>query len=297
MSDLHDRLRRQRRDPPRAVTSPEPRAASGRPLPEWLRRNLGARSATTMGAAATTGVDAVVDEPLELVSAPGGWCARTRDFRVEHRHGDWPLGDVLVVDRDFAARFTGDDALLGFDFRNAVYLDIEATGLSGGAGTIPFLVALGTFEETSFRLWQGFLRGPEDEAALLDEVARRVRAASGVVSFFGKSYDRHRLEDKMRLYGIAPPFDATPHLDLYHPLARLVKGTLPDAKLQRLERELCGVTRSDDLPGSFAPAAWFDFLRRRPHRLEDVFRHNEDDVLSLVVLAAHLGSTERGARA
>src|SRR5262249_35228449 len=61
-----------------------------------------------------------------------------------------------------------------------------------------------------------------------------------------------------------------------------------DARLRTLERELCAVEREDDLPGSRAPAAWFDFLHGRPHELEGVFRHNRDDVLSLVALAAHL---------
>ena len=42
-----------------------------------------------------------------------------------------------------------------------------------------------------------------------------------------------------------------------------------------------------------APAAWFDFLAERPHRLEGVFRHNRDDVLSLVTLGAHLGGVLR----
>ncbi|MHC4263412.1 MAG: ribonuclease H-like domain-containing protein, partial [Planctomycetota bacterium] len=46
--------------------------------------------------------------------------------------------------------------------------------------------------------------------------------------------------------------------------------------------------REDDLPGSFAPAAWFDYQAGRPHLLEDVFKHNLDDVLSLVTLTAHV---------
>ena len=68
-----------------------------------------------------------------------------------------------------------------------------------------------------------------------------------------------------------------------------LRGAYRDQRLATFEGELCGVAREDDLPGSLAPAAWFDFLAERPHRLEAVFRHNELDVLSLVVLAAHLG--------
>ena len=96
------------------------------------------------------------------------------------------------------------------------------------------------------------------------------------------------------IQGVAPPFAERPHLDLYHPFRRLtsggrVEGRLPDGKLQTMERALCGLARPDDLPGSLAPAAWFDFVAGRAHRLEGVFRHNRDDVLSLVTLAAYLG--------
>ncbi len=139
-------------------------------------------------------------------------------------------------------------------------------------------------------------RGPEEEASLLATTAARIRASDGLVTFFGKSFDRHRLQDKMRVHGIEPPFAGRAHLDLYHPLKRLYAGAFPDGRLATLERALCGVERERDLPGSFAPAAWFDFLAGRPHLLEEVFRHNYDDVKSLVTLAAHLGSARAGAR-
>jgi hypothetical protein len=66
--------------------------------------------------------------------------------------------------------------------------------------------------------------------------------------------------------------------------------------LQTLERHLVGLTRADDMPGSLAPAAWFDFLADRAHRLEGVFRHNLDDVRSLATLAAYLGRVTRETR-
>jgi hypothetical protein len=63
-----------------------------------------------------------------------------------------------------------------------------------------------------------------------------------------------------------------------------------------MERHLVGLTRTDDMPGSLAPAAWFDFLADRAHRLEGVFRHNLDDVRSLATLAAYLGRVTRETR-
>jgi uncharacterized protein YprB with RNaseH-like and TPR domain len=205
------------------------------------------------------------------------------------RHGGALLSDALAADRLLLAHAARDERIAALDPAQALYLDTETTGLSGGSGTYVWLVGLGAFELGRFVVWQGFLSEPAEERLLLEHVAERIRGAAYVVSFFGKSFDRHRLEDKMRLHGIAPPFAEKPHLDLYWPLRRRYRGQFADCRLRTLECELCGVEREDDLPGSFAPAAWFDFLHGRPHRLEGVFQHNLDDVKSLVTLLAHLG--------
>ncbi len=274
-------------------------------LPEWF---------TARGAEHVPALDEEGDEgdeaagpctrtfgtPLQLcehANERGVFAARELVYPREHGHGEWQLTEVLAARAGEFAWLAKDPLLETLEPARCVYLDIETTGLAGGAGTIPFLVALGSFQNGAFRLWQAFLRDPGEEAAALLEVAARIRAASGVVSFFGKAFDRHRLEDKMRLHRIAAPFAAQPHLDLYHPLRRLYRGAFQDTRLATLEHELCGVTRADDLPGALAPAAWFDYLAGRAHRLEAVLRHNELDVLSLVVLAAHLERVRSEARA
>jgi uncharacterized protein YprB with RNaseH-like and TPR domain len=296
---FRERLRRLRRDPPPGaprelalVPADEPRTPAGggdgaawaRGLPERLRERL-ARGAAVLHRRS-------LGPPRDLTRGAGP--RGPFDFRrtlldAAAVHGDWRLSEVRHASPSDLALLACDPAVERLDPRSAVYLDIETTGLSSGAGTVPFLVCLGRFEGSSFELWQGFLSGPEQEPALLAEVARRIAGSSGVVSFFGKSFDRHRLEDKMRIHGVAPPFAALPHLDLYHPCRRLYGAAFEDGRLATLERGLCGVTRGDDLSGAHAPAAWFDFLAGRGHLCEQVFQHNLLDVLSLVTLAAHLG--------
>ena len=228
------------------------------------------------------------DPPRSLARGERGAWARVERLERSYRHGSFALEDMLDASRERIAERARDERLLAIDLERAVFLDTETTGLSGGAGTYVFLVGLGRFVDGRFELWQGFLPHPADEKTLLQETAARIFDASVIISFFGKSFDRHRLEDKMRLHGVAPPFEARVHLDLYHPLRRAHRGQFENCRLKTLERELVAVMRGDDLPGSFAPAAWFDFLGKRPHRLEGVFRHNREDVLSLVSLAAHL---------
>jgi len=324
---IRDRLKRLRRDAPMPASpavessSPEPTSATSPSTPSHSheitpRRDQVfarlARRAATNEASHTTTPDAAKDPessraprspreslvlpvrelslepPRDLVRDSRGTCARTLWFERDHRHGTSTLDEVLGASLETLVERARDERLRAVDLERAVFFDTETTGLSGGAGTYVFMVGLGRFVDGRFELWQGFLPHPSEEKTLLQEVADRIGAASVLVSFFGKSFDRHRLEDKMRLHGVAPPFERTIHLDLYHPLRRAYRGKFENCRLKTLERELVGVTREDDLPGSFAPAAWFDFLAKRPHRLEGVFRHNADDVLSLATLCAHL---------
>ncbi|MCK6448600.1 MAG: ribonuclease H-like domain-containing protein [Planctomycetes bacterium] len=308
--ELFAKLKRLRRDvdPPREPARPalpawfarrlarehesaQANPTRGDPRTDAARRGSGADSGAAALAAKTSGAPRDL-EPC--VNAFGTHAVRVRRLPDATRHGEWRLADLLSADMAELAWLALDDTLVSLAPSRALFLDIETTGLSGGAGTHVYMVGLARFDGGALEVWQGFARGPEEEPALLASTAERILASSFLVTFFGKSFDRHRLADKMRVHGIAPPFDARPHLDLYHPLRRLYGKAYPDGRLATLERELCGVARDADLPGSFAPAAWFDFLADRPHRLEAVFRHNFDDVQSLVVLCAHLARTRSG---
>ncbi len=264
--------------------------------PAVARADGAASLAPPAGAPAPEELVVHVGPPRALErSICGGFAVRHSRTCGAELHGHWPPALALGADTRVLARLGRDPRLLELDPARALYLDIETTGLHGGAGTWPFLVALGSFEQGPtgpvFVVWQGFLSSPSEERAMLRDIAERVRASSGLVTFFGKSFDRHRLEDKMRLHGIPAPFADAPHLDLYHPLRRLYGKALPDGRLATLERELVALGRIGDLPGSQAPAAWFDFLAGRPHHLEEVFEHNRVDVVSLAVLLAHLACT------
>jgi len=289
---FRDKLRRLRRD-----GAPEREPEEG--LPFWLRERLARRRAQAGAVARPPGPAPTSGAPGELrvdAGAEGAVAWRETPLDGGHTHGGWRLCEVRDAEPATLSLLSGDPGLARVDLARAVYLDTETSGLSGGAGVYVYLVGLGTFDGERFRVWQGFLRDPAEERALLAEVARRLAQGAAIVSFFGKSFDRHRLEDKMRIAGVDSPFAGVPHLDLFAPCRRLTRGTLPDARLRTLESTLCGLEREDDLPGAFAPEAWFDFLAGRPHRLEGVFRHNLDDVLSLVTLAAYVGRAAREER-
>lgn len=211
-------------------------------------------------------------------------------YPLEHFHGDLPLSAFLDLPAEIVAQVARDAALAGVNLRRACFLDTETTGLSGGAGTMAFMVGLGYFDETGFRLRQYFLRDPGDEPAMVEALAEILPQFEALVSFNGRGFDVPILENRFILARIPPPTAGMPHLDLLPPARRLWRHRLSSCALTSLEREVLGVQREqDDVPGGLIPYLYRDYLRTGDARaMKRVLYHNAVDILSLVTLAAHL---------
>ncbi len=223
--------------------------------------------------------------------AGGAWFHCAARLEAGHRHGRVVLDHVLDVGGQGAVVLSGDPDLSGFDPTRALFFDLETTGLMGGGGNLAFIVGVAQVDATgAVDLVQYLLREPGDEPALLEGLAPLLRSCQALVSFNGKSFDRHVLADRFVMNRMDPsPALQAPHLDLIHPARRLYRTSLPSCSLGALEESCLGVFREHDLPGSEAPAAWFAWLRTGDAsavaRVQD---HNALDLLSLVALTAHL---------
>ena len=208
------------------------------------------------------------------------------DTHCEDFKGGLPLTRVRTLSADAVRVLAGDRTLAGFDLTTAVFLDTETTGLSGGAGTAAFLVGLGWLEGDRFVIRQYLMRDYHEEAALLAEVSRELKRFEHLVTFNGRSYDVPLLESRFRLNRDRWPMEDARHLDLLHPARRLWKLRLESCRLVKLEADLLGVIRHEDVPGDQIPQIWFDYLRTRDARaLARVLEHNRLDILSLAGLA------------
>jgi hypothetical protein len=183
-----------------------------------------------------------------------------------------------------------DPSLSGLDAAKTVFLDTETTGLAGGTGTVPFLVGLGWFEGSSFRVEQYFMRDYDEEKAVLSALCEALEPFRTVVSYNGKAFDLNLLSTRFTLTRMRNPFEGVPHLDLLHTARRLWKRRLGDCSLVHIEREIVGFTREDDVPGFVIPHLYFEYLRTGDAtELAAVFRHNQWDILSLAALAVAAG--------
>lgn len=252
-------------------------------------RELGARGGADGGGLGRDGESARGADPAAAVPtsvderSTDGVTVRTSRFALGARHGRHELGEVFACD---AGRL-GTAARLGgpLSARDATYLDTETTDLASGAGVYVFQVGLLTVGAEEVVVEQALLEGPEHEPAFLSWVLERVSESTQLVTFFGKSFDRHKLDDRIAVHGLGRPFTALPHLDLYPVGRRLFGRGLRRTRLRNFEEELLGVHREDDLGGAECPDAWFDWLAGCDDgRLERVFLHNLIDVLSLLTL-------------
>ncbi len=216
------------------------------------------------------------------------FCARQM-IKGSARHGRFCIRDLAPLDMDRLAVLGNDPNLRGADYRRALFLDTETTGLAGGTGTVAFLIGLGWFEGDGLVTWQLFARDFAEERAMLKCMEELLRGRQFLVSFNGKAFDANLLAARFIMNRLPDPLAGLPHLDLLHPARRLLGHRLSDRRLGTLEAALLGFEREGDIPGSEIPQRYFDWLRRRDGRLmADVFEHNRLDILSLAALAAHL---------
>jgi hypothetical protein len=197
----------------------------------------------------------------------------------------------LTTHGDYAPLLTG-----GAPCRSPyVFLDLETTGLSGGAGTYAFLVGCGSFtEDGRFAIRQFLMTMPGDERAMLRTIASELDVAGALVSFNGKSFDVPVLETRYLFHRLDWTGAKATHIDALHP-SRQFWGEPRQAmsrsscSLSSLEGQVLGAARRDDVAGFEVPARYFHFLRTGDARpLAGVLEHNRLDLLSLAGLTAQL---------
>jgi len=238
-----------------------------------------------------------------------------RYYAADRMHGRTPIGDIIEslesgrAELDVLWRaFPGRRPPSAIEPRNPgapepqnpgtslCFLDLETTGLAGGAGTQAFLVGCAVVEDGGLSVRQFLLPGFEHERALLGMVAAWTAQQDTLVTFNGKSFDVPLIETRYVLHRLPSRLAEFPHFDMLHPARRLWKQRptivgppLDDdsCRLSVLERHLAGYHRVGDVPGFEIPSRYFRFIRSGDaHPLEAVLEHNRIDLVSLALVTA-----------
>ena len=219
--------------------------------------------------------------------------------------GVWPRLSLLGGDTRSHPRTLPPPPVRGFGAAGApshlLFVDLETTGIAGGAGTYAFLVGCAWFAGGTFRIRQFFLSSFAAERAVLEAVGDVAATAGTVVTYNGKSFDLPLIETRFALHRLSTPFADMPHVDMLHPARRMwrtrdtsvrhVQKDVPytpyTCRLSTLEQQLCGYVREGDVAGFEIPARYFHYVHAGDARpLATVFEHNRLDLLSLALVTA-----------
>ena len=205
------------------------------------------------------------------------------------------LASQRAVGEDMVAFLTGGRLRQGFDPGDLLFLDTETTGLSGGAGTVAFLIGLGRLRGDGLHITQLLMRDYHQERALIGAFLRHLEGAGCLVTYNGTGFDLPLLESRIAVTRSGADLSLLPHVDLLHAARRVFRLRLGRCSLARVEEMVFLEKRETDLPGAEVPERYFQYLRTRDEgMLEDVLEHNTKDILSLARLFFHLlGMHER----
>lgn len=227
------------------------------------------------------------------VETPFGQCLTIdRRYEADRSHGDVRIGDCELTDLNGLAVL---DPLLPvrLEPRRTIFIDLETTGLSGGAGMVAFLVGCGYFDLGAFQVRQFLLTSYSAERALLSAAAEFFDGTDLIVTYNGKTFDVPVMETRWLFHRMEMPLEGIPHFDMLHPARRLWRGRAEDSfeeggcRLSTLERLLFDVVRIGDVSGFEVPGRFFRFLRSGdPRLLEPVLEHNRLDLVSLAAVTA-----------
>ncbi len=225
----------------------------------------------------------------EAANAAGTIWRNRVEYPLDHCHGLFPLKNLIKQTSTLLKYAARDAALPAIDLESLLFFDTETTGLSGGVGTVAFLLGVGFFEKSRFVIEQYFMRQYAEEPALLYAFMTLLKKTAGgkgaLVSFNGRAFDIPLVINRSIFHRTRLPTDSLPHIDLLFGARRLWKKVLPDCSLATLESRLLKVKRTGDIPSHLIPEIYFRYLRSRdPRPLVPVFYHNQVDILSMVTL-------------
>ena len=222
----------------------------------------------------------------EQATGEGRWQAK--GLLGWERVGELTYRRMVSFDNPLAGEEVSEHLLPpGLSLRDLLFLDTETTGLSGGAGTVVFLIGTGRLEADRFEVEQLFLADYPGEPDFLERLRPALQSARHLVSYNGRTFDAPILASRFALNRL--PLESRGHSDLLYWARRLWKRVLGDCSLASIEREVLGVERFEDVPGFEVPGIYQEYLRHGwSPRLPLVWEHNSQDVHSLGLLFARL---------
>ncbi|MDH5717140.1 MAG: ribonuclease H-like domain-containing protein [Spirochaetia bacterium] len=214
---------------------------------------------------------------------------QTGEKKIEHAElffKKHPLNYKLILKAKKKINFLAQNE---YDSKKILFFDVECVNLSFTASNIPFLLGLGYFKEDGFHLEQIFLKNMAHENAMLSFLDNIWQNFNYLVTFNGKSFDIPLIKSRYQLFLKKFPNHFLEHFDLYHILRKIYPQKR--SRLIDYENSVLEMIRQDDLPGSMAGQAYFEYQKKNDDTLlKKLFLHNQTDIASMAALALKINS-------
>ncbi len=259
-------------------------------LSERLKR-LGVQLGITQSSQAKSSKVAPLEELVpgrNLHTIFGEIFSLNHTYPGHQQHGHLPLKPLTA--HDWLAQWAKAPSTPALE--SLIFLDTETTGLSGGTGTMPFMIGAGRFIEDQFVVEQFFVRNPAEETAQLAALSEFVEGVEGIVTYNGKAFDLPIINTRYIMQRLSNPFTAATHFDLLPFTRRIWKSRLGQCNLGNIETQVLGFQREQaDIPGYLVPDFYREYLfTGDATHMPGIFYHNEIDVLSLSALFSWLAA-------
>lgn len=188
-------------------------------------------------------------------------CAAGRLERSLER-GDAARVSAIISGRGGAAHPLNLAVSAWFESRDILFLDIETGGLFGGSPIVVVGLASACDPTRPDHAVVKILCAttPDSEAELIRKTVEEIEAHKVLVSFNGKSFDLPYVSQRAAYYGTVIRNDPV-HFDLLGYSRRLFSGKTSDCRLSTIAREVLGMDRDLDVPGSLVPVFYENYLR------------------------------------
>ena len=204
---------------------------------------------------------------------------------VHHPEAGTSILIVTPVDDPSDESSVSSRLIRKFDPSELIFMDIETTGL----GNSPlFLIGTLIWDKSRLTAYQYFARNYAEEPSVIALFLDACRTKKLLITFNGKSFDIPYIRTRAAANTIPFQMDAD-HFDLLHECRKLWRGTLPNCRLQTIERFICGRSRSGDIPGEQIPEAYHAYVRTdNARQIVEILKHNMLDLITMADLLTRL---------
>jgi len=174
-----------------------------------------------------------------------------------------------------------DNFYLNEIYRQALFIDIETTGLSRKYSNIISITSL-LYEDDKYIIYQIFCQYKIDQPSALKYLRDLIKSKKYIITYNGNTFDIPFLAEKAEQNNIDLNFDSLIKIDLYNYMQKFKnKVNTTDLKLKTVEEFFC-INRNDTLGGKDVLKLYEAYqLEPRKEFSNLILMHNYEDVYNL----------------